>query len=1038
MKTIYTFLSFIVIFFIFDAKLSAQKNVIVKGDAFIHGADALPINDSDADSIFFFDRENLNLFSGILEANDQSIPQVESFGFGGTAFGLDVYPLGSFSFAQGAGNYSESLFSSTLGLGNVNYGYGATSLGILSEPLLSSPASSPSSAMPLLNIGNGDPVMGLKHNAFTVYYDGKVEINQEYILPNVDGSVAQVLSTDGKGNVTWENDESIFESFGGLVRTKGSDADDFVFGSTILPPATNTSDTLFFFDKSVGAFRIGRVLDSDFWTADSLGAFSFATGNNTLASGAYSTAFGYQNKSIGTASMSWGDRSTANGNSSTSWGFASQANGNLSTAWGGGSSAEGFSSTAWGSGNAGGSTSTAWGLSTASGPTSTAWGVFSYAIGDKSTAWGRSSQANGELATAWGRGTEAIGEHSTAWGQSSDAIGNMSTAFGQGTSAEGDKSTAWGIYTDANTYAGVAFGQYNNGLIGNDSVWISTDPLLEVGIGTSNFNRENALTILKNGEISFKEYTFPLNGGNSDQFLKTDGSGNLSWADELDGDPTNELQTISKSGSTVTLSDGGGSFEDLGVFENNSGVVRNTGNNTNDFVFGMSQLPENGKGYTKNLFFFDENLGAFRAGGLINSTNWQTSSLGQFSIAMGQEPTASGDNSMALGLNASATEASSIAMGTNSSVTGVHGVAIGRANSAEGDYSLAMGEINTASGNHSTAMGWNTNALGDFSSTNGQYTNADAFNNFVIGRYNKGGGSTNTWNPTDPLFEIGNGSGFQGNESNALTVLKNGKTGIGTHTPDEALSVVGSIRGSLEEAESNFVEMGHGGNNAFINADGIGNLDIRHGDQNIMTLTSGKYVGIKTNNPQADFHLVHVNNSASGGLRLENTSTGDYAKFYVASSDGHLRIYTDDQTGAIGFFNDASGAYSATSDRRLKEEFEDLRFDWTSFMKLQALIYEYKVDEDNQKHIGMVAQDVMEIYPEVVTYDSEEGIYHMNYDAFGVIAIKAIQKQHELLEVKSDRIDDLEERLVKMESSMNYLLEAADMQSVSNQRDEKK
>lgn len=42
------------------------------------------------------------------------------------------------------------------------------------------------------------------------------------------------------------------------------------------------------------------------------------------------------------------------------------------------------------------------------------------------------------------------------------------------------------------------------------------------------------LTLLSNGQIKLENYTFPLNDGTAGQVLKTDGSGNLYWGDDID------------------------------------------------------------------------------------------------------------------------------------------------------------------------------------------------------------------------------------------------------------------------------------------------------------------------------------------------------------------------------------------------------------------------------------------------------------------------------------------------------------------------
>jgi hypothetical protein len=98
-----------------------------------------------------------------------------------------------------------------------------------------------------------------------------------------------------------------------------------------------------------------------------------------------------------------------------------------------------------------------------------------------------------------------------------------------------------------------------------------------------------------------------------------------------------------------------------------------------------------------------------------------------------------------------------------------------------------MGEITTASGYASTASGHYTTASGVNSTATGYETTAGARLSFVIGTFNLGlnstGGSANatTWEPTDPLFEIGNGGDGYGDGNpaasgplDAFVVYKNG------------------------------------------------------------------------------------------------------------------------------------------------------------------------------------------------------------------------------------------------------------------------
>src|ERR1039458_4928809 len=109
------------------------------------------------------------------------------------------------------------------------------------------------------------------------------------------------------------------------------------------------------------AFRVGEVFGTQ-WDDANIGGYSFASGNNTIASDNSSTAMG--------------DNTTASGYSSTAMGNITTASGVYSTAMGDSTTASGYSSTAMGNGT-------------------TASGVYSTAMGNSTTASGYSSTAMG-------------------------------------------------------------------------------------------------------------------------------------------------------------------------------------------------------------------------------------------------------------------------------------------------------------------------------------------------------------------------------------------------------------------------------------------------------------------------------------------------------------------------------------------------------------------------------------------------------------------------------------------------------------------
>lgn len=161
---------------------------------------------------------------------------------------------------------------------------------------------------------------------------------------------------------------------------------------------------------------------------------------------------------------------------------------------------------------------------------------------------------------------------------------------------------------------------------------------------------------------------------------------------------------------------------------------------------------------TRMLWF--AGAAAFRAGN-VSGSQWNASNLGSYSVAFGSSCTASG--------------AYSAAFGSGDAATGAYSSAFGALNTAIGSYSTAFGGGNSAHGNYSVAWGHDTAANGDYSVAFGFYTKADAFASTACGRYNKGGGSNTTWVSSDPLFEVGNGTGTpDASRANAMTIYKDG------------------------------------------------------------------------------------------------------------------------------------------------------------------------------------------------------------------------------------------------------------------------
>jgi trimeric autotransporter adhesin len=111
--------------------------------------------------------------------------------------------------------------------------------------------------------------------------------------------------------------------------------------------------------------------------------------------------------------------------------------------------------------------------------------------------------------------------------------------------------------------------------------------------------------------------------------------------------------------------------------------------------------------------------------------------------------------------------------------------------------------------------------------------------------------------------------------------------------------------------------------------------------------------------------------------------------------------------GAKSWINAWDGTWNTTSDSRLKKNVNQMGNVLDKVLALQPKTYQYINNEsDNRIVSGFIAQDVMLLFPELVsdfkhaTKDTTDTtVYHgLNYAGFSVIAIKAIQEQQQEIE----------------------------------------
>ena len=184
---------------------------------------------------------------------------------------------------------------------------------------------------------------------------------------------------------------------------------------------------------------------------------------------------------------------------------------------------------------------------------------------------------------------------------------------------------------------------------------------------------------------------------------------------------------------------------------------------------------------------------------------------------------------------------------------------------------------------------------------------------------------------------------------------------------------------------------------------------------------ANRKVGIDTSTPATELNVVHGFGSINHGLRLQHVSPGtDHNWTFYTQSGGALELSAD---GTIrGTFNPTTGAYTASSDRRVKKDIENAGNVLSRVLRLDVIKYHaLESAPQDPKYYGLIAQDVEPLFPEIVDHNRIDGsaddFYTMNYSAFGVLAIKAIQEQQQEIKTLQDRIAKLEAALAKISSA---------------------
>ncbi len=163
--------------------------------------------------------------------------------------------------------------------------------------------------------------------------------------------------------------------------------------------------------------------------------------------------------------------------------------------------------------------------------------------------------------------------------------------------------------------------------------------------------------------------------------------------------------------------------------------------------------------------------------------------------------------------------------------------------------------------------------------------------------------------------------------------------------------------------------------------------------------------------------------SDSGVIRIG--ASGSQTSFFAAGVSGT----TTGLSGAVPVVIDSNGQLgTVSSSRRYKEDIQDMGEASSGLLRLRPVTFRYKQpyqDGSNPIDYGLIAEEVADVYPDLVAHSSDGQIETVQYQKLNAMLLNEVQKQHrqiqEQKEAMTSEISALNARLSELEKLLETL-----------------
>ncbi len=314
---------------------------------------------------------------------------------------------------------------------------------------------------------------------------------------------------------------------------------------------------------------------------------------------------------------------------------------------------------------------------------------------------------------------------------------------------------------------------------------------------------------------------------------------------------------------------------------------------------------------------------------------------------------------------------------------------------------------NTSSGHTNTAVGFEA-----------MYANTTGFNNLAVGNQaliDNVGGSRNLAVGNRALYLNTGGSGniAIGLKAMYLNKTSNANIAIGEEALRATIAGYDNVAAGHKALHSN--QTGDAniaiGALALENATGSRNIGIGwKAGYNHTTGSDNIFIGTKGGGGSPDSNTLRI------GLRT-GTGADELNRVFIqgihsANLVDEPAVCVDDVSGQLGLCN--------TSSARFKEDIEAMGEASEGIFDLRPVRFhfrkEYAGEDDGGVHYGLIAEEVAEKFPGLVTYDKDGRPLTVQYSALTSLLLNELKKQQQLIAGQAVTLGELQARLARLEA----------------------